>query len=158
ARASIKVQQNRFLLFSPDNAKLATVSYSLSGPFTVRLWDVARAEELKALHGSDPLAFSPDGQALAMAGEDRAEIVLWNIPTEERRRIRPGHAVLCCLAFSPDGRVLASGGANRRARTRGGESVEAVGHTIKLWDASTGEQLGAVEGHTVRIDRLAFSP
>jgi RNA polymerase sigma factor (sigma-70 family) len=99
------------------------------------------------------LAFSPDGNTLAMGGvSDRAEqgswIKLWDVRGEKMKggtRLAPGGKVIAddrgekpkppdqwavvCLAFSPDGRVVAAGEANigsGRAR-------------IQLYDAQTGK-------------------
>jgi WD40 repeat protein len=47
------------------------------------------------------------------------------------------------LAFSPDGNLLASGGGKR---------------TLKLWSVATGEDQGALDGHSVLVSALAFSP
>jgi WD40 repeat protein len=47
------------------------------------------------------------------------------------------------LAFAPDGSTLALG---------------AVGGTIRLWDASTGQERAVLCGHTQVVEAVAFSP
>jgi WD40 repeat protein len=47
------------------------------------------------------------------------------------------------VAYSPDGARLASSGGDR---------------TVKVWDARTGQELRALQGHTATVECIAFSP
>jgi WD40 repeat protein len=58
--------------------------------------------------------------------------------------IQTGHSsTVISVAFSPDGKMVASG---------------SLDHTIKLWDVSTGTELGSLKGDYGQILSVAFSP
>jgi WD40 repeat protein len=54
--------------------------------------------------------------------------------------------VVVCVAFSPDGKRIASG-----------QTSAQFEHTVKLWDAETGQKLLTLKGHTGRVWTVAFS-
>jgi WD40 repeat protein len=141
------------LAFRPDGKTLATCELDNS----VRLWDVATAQELAALPhprlvGS--VAFSPDGKTLA-ALQFRApkvdskgkefipgfDVKLWDVDARKERLAFPERPeVGGMLAFSPDGKLLATGGA-----------------PLRLWDVVTGEVRHDL-GNRSHFNFLAFSP
>lgn len=87
------------------------------------------------------MQYSPDGARLAVA----TGIGIWIYDTAKRGEpaLFGAHGgVVWCLDFSPDGSVLASGG---------------LDNNIRLWNASTGDLLRTLEGHTSRIIDIAFS-
>jgi WD40 repeat protein len=47
------------------------------------------------------------------------------------------------VAFSPNGKVIATGSED---------------NTVKLWNASSGEILKSLQGHTATVSSVAFSP
>src|SRR5882672_6180584 len=47
------------------------------------------------------------------------------------------------VAFSPDGKILAAGGYDRM---------------VKLWDVTSGKQIGTLQGHGAVVFSIAFSP
>jgi WD40 repeat protein len=165
-RASIKpgYDQNNFLMFRPDGKALATAGYNHDSnkPYgtdmQVKLWDLQTGAEVAAAKGSIPLAFSPAGTTLAMEGENRQEVILWDLASGAKRSLRHGHHGLTAVAFSPDGSVLATAGSDGPPKTAGGVVTEATGETIKLWDVAGGDQLAALGGHKVTVTALAFSP
>jgi WD40 repeat protein len=92
------------LAISPDGRWVATGR---------GIWDAESGRKKRSFNGS-PVAFSPDGTALAFGGGTLVDLRTW-AETSSHLGHRGGTR---CLAFSPDGEWLASGGADG---------------TIKLW-------------------------
>jgi WD40 repeat protein len=134
--------------FSPSGAFLASGSaYGI-----VRLWRVSDGSLLHTLSGHlavNDVAFSPDGKALASAGDEYLRI--WRVADGALLRTLTGHnKEVTSVAFSPDGTLLASGSHKevRMWRVAGcADSPEDCGKFLySLW------------GHTDWVFSLAFSP
>lgn len=116
-------------VFHPDGKRLAS-----SWGKAITLWDLEERKATFTLRGHSmrvmDLAFSPDGQQLASAGDD-GTVNFWNVETGELSTTLSGHSSrVNSVAYSPDGRRLLSGCADRIAR---------------LWDLATGEQSLALD-------------
>jgi WD40 repeat protein len=120
-RTSVPVHDKMILslAFSPDASRL--VSASLDG--SLKLWDPVRGQLLAQRECGNRLrkvAFSPDGQVMAVAAEPFVRpphadtVTLWNMPACVRRPevLKPEFAV-SDLAFTPDGKTIAAACADR---------------------------------------------
>ncbi len=94
------------------------------------------------LGGSDrAVAFSPDGQRLAVAGG--FGVWLYDVATLRELVLFSGHTLwVTAVAFSPDGTMVASGSSDR---------------TVKIWDITTGRTIATLEGHTDKVSSVVFS-
>jgi WD40 repeat protein len=131
------------------------------------------------------VAFSPDGQTLASAGDDQT-VRLWDTETGVELHTLRGHKDwVRGVAFSPDGQTLASAGDDQTvllwdietgvklhtfrghegfvlgvAFSRDGQTLASAGEdgTVRLWDIETGDERYALNGHDGVVNGVAFSP
>jgi WD40 repeat protein len=169
---SLKGHPNRAnrVAFSPDGRRLASFSFMYRAPgqsgipSEVILWDLASGKKLGTFAESDldfaDLAFSPDGQCLAVAQAEP-----WNDQKKSRsaaislRDPATGKVLrtysegldlnIGGVAFSPDGNLLASGVADIYGRIA----------YVTLWDAHSEKKLKTLPhpGRPSQIGALAFS-
>jgi WD40 repeat protein len=120
--------------FSPDGKRLA----SASSDKKVKLWDAQSDKELLTLVGHEwisDVTFSPDGKRLASGSN------VWDSHSgQQLLTLQRGQWI---MAFSPDGKRVAGSG---------------VRNKLTVWDAQTGAELLACQGHTSYIRSVAFSP
>ncbi len=90
--------------------------------------------------------FSPDGRLLAVGGEAKANILLLDRATSEKREIPvpPPADGITALAFSPDSKLLAAG-------------CGAGDNDVHVWDLAAGTEV-RLAGHSGWVAGLAFSP
>jgi RNA polymerase sigma factor (sigma-70 family) len=149
---------------------------------------LARLGTVRLRHGSmvTGVVFSRDGQT-AIAGDDRGNIVSWDVATgQERRRLLPRlRTGVGALALSADGKTLASGSSDgvrlwdvtagtctaflRQGRREhiaqlvfapDGKTLASAGRgkTVTLWDRAAGKKGYELGGHAGDVLALAFSP
>ncbi len=128
------------LKVSPDGKYLATVA----SEGIAMIWDIATGERLRVLHGRDTslkdVAWTPDGQAIVIGGDDA--ITVWNVTDGTLVRRFESSNYTDSLDLSSDGRYLLSGGSNYRAL---------------LWDFQTGKMIRELTGHENVITSIRFS-
>jgi WD40 repeat protein len=127
--------------FSPDGTMLAA-----GGGNTIRLWDV-EAETVKAVLETDigeiaTVSFRPDGALLVYGGADGA-VWVWDLADDNHALLAGQADQMMALAFSSDGQMIASGDSG----------------AVRLWDASTGENLVALTSTSGQaVNSVAFRP
>jgi beta-lactamase regulating signal transducer with metallopeptidase domain len=102
-----------------------------------------RGEEFKENCVTLGLAYAPDGNAIAVAGDD-GTVQVRSATTGQVKLVLHGHAdIVTCVAFVPDGKTIATGSADR---------------TVRLWDAGNGREVRTLSGHTNWVLAVACSP
>jgi WD40 repeat protein/serine/threonine protein kinase len=148
---------NGCVAWSPDGQRLAATFGSLvHPPGEVKVWDAQTGQELLSLKGHTggawSMAFSPDGKRLGSAAFD-GMVKVWDAQTGQELLSFPGHtASVSSVVFSPDGKRLAtaSGGWDKQKKLVRGD--------VKVWDATTGQELLLLKGHTGFVKSVVFSP
>jgi eukaryotic-like serine/threonine-protein kinase len=140
--------------YSPDGGRLA----SAGDAGVVKIWGAETGKELQTFRAPQGavsgLAFSPDGQRLALACADGVKA----LDAQAGRVVLAlgGHTGgVAAVAYSPDGKLLASAGSGLyfHEGAKGNRPGE-----VRVWEAATGEELVVCRGHTGRVSCVAFSP
>ncbi|MHB1559885.1 MAG: WD40 repeat domain-containing protein, partial [Isosphaeraceae bacterium] len=127
------------MVFDPEGRCLAVVDDAGN----VSLWHVGRASRLASLDGRQigRAVFSPDGRIYCLLQDEAEGAIAWDWSSGRSERLRLGWAPWDAACWSPDGTVLATTHDDRWF-LRGPTFVE---------------YLAAFEGHTDRVESLAFS-
>jgi WD40 repeat protein len=131
--------------FSPDGGTLAVAFED-----GVCLWDLMSpgSERTKTMvvpiQQAWRIAFSPNGQSLAVTTHLDGSIFLWDLPTRRVRTVLHHPSAVTIIALSPDGRWLAAGGRNHMA--------------LHIWDLHSGSQRILLDERHGPVNALAFSP
>jgi WD40 repeat protein len=125
--------------------------------------DLTKSLFSETLGGVFRIAFSPDGNCLAL-GDSNGEISLRSVTDGELLLSWRGHeGVMCGMAFSPNGQLLATASRHIVKLWQIGDSIAAViSHSVDSLNPQFPERasqhLKALTDHTGWIRQLAFSP
>jgi len=138
---------HRCLAIAPDGQTLAIGD----DHGTIRILDMTSGELMHRLDAHNDVVrsvmFSPDGQRLVSAGQDRL-VMLWSTVTGKAiRNLSPdGFSAVQHAVFSPDGRWIAVG------------DVSGAPEDVRILDAQQGALVSRLSGMKEGILAMAFAP
>ncbi len=165
-RFDMNTDRVTYLTFSPDGTLMAVAPYQDG----VQLWDLATGHVLQTLvdkdhpsHGTaKSMAFSPEGQFLAVGYQEGRHVWLWHIVDGQLLRIMeedPLTARIYGLAFSPDGSFLVGSDFNSDPEEE----------QIDVWEVASGKLIEgfarqgwlptfSLNGQYIAATSMLFSP
>ncbi len=88
------------------------------------------------------VAISPNGECFVAGGRDQ-DLIIRSLDSGKKINRIPVSSGILSIVFSPNNKVLVTGGYDRM---------------IRLWDISSQQEMGKLEGHLDRVSSLIFSP
>jgi serine/threonine protein kinase/DNA-binding beta-propeller fold protein YncE len=122
-----------------------------SSDMTLRVWDLASAEEVRSFTGHQnpvlSVAVTPDGKYVVSGGWDRT-VRLWDLATGKEVQRFTGHAgSVWSVAVTPDGKCVVSGSGDK---------------TVRLWSLwallLTEQEVLRFTGHESGVSSVAVTP
>ena len=138
--------------FSSDDRLVAAATSQ--GP--VHLFEAQTGRLVRTLTGHadqvGDVAFAPDGARCVTAGYDH-RLRLWDLASGRCLAVLDGHeGAVTQVAYTPDGAYLVSLSGIPQ------ESGVPSDHTLRVWDADTGEPRAVLNGHSDMSSAMAISP
>jgi WD40 repeat protein len=130
---------------SPDGRLLATAGQAgADDRAVIRVWRWRQQKEVLTLRGfrgrADGVAFSPNGDLLAGAGQNRVRV--WRIADGAPVTVLRGRGELTSVAFDPSNALIGAGSSSGAAL---------------LWDLRSKKRIARLAGHSDTVAALAFS-
>jgi WD40 repeat protein len=126
---------------------------------TLRCWDAEQGREWFQLPGHTrevwSVALAADGRRALSSSKDDT-VRLWDLQARREVGQLTGHTnSVRRVVLSPDGRRALTGGGGA---SQPGQPPQAPDSVVRLWDVAQRKVLQRLEGHSGRVESLAFSP
>ena len=149
ALAEMETDPELSLLLATNSVRIMSEANEIVLPLSngVLRQSIIKSKVRLALTGHDnvvrSVAYSPDGQRIVTAGEDRTAKI-WDAQTGTELLTLTGHDnVVWSAGYSPDGQRIVTASWDR---------------TAKVWDAQTGTELFTLTGHDSKVYSAVYSP